>query len=174
MKGDCYTCLSVNIRWGSKCSLHSFEYCVGWKSFLFIFNTQSLRLSPSSFPPGNLIDRHYLQLPLSMEWSLYTVLQYLKLKMCIHKKGQKQFGPLLKRVTLNHRYKDLMMQCFHKYIQLGFIPHVCRRRLTLPNDFYISRSFLTLTVYKWNQMVPFWSIWFHVYTVRVKDLYGSI
>ena len=27
---------------------------------------------------------------------------------------------------------------------------------------------LTLTVYKWNRMEPLWSIWFHLYTVKIK------
>ena len=29
-------------------------------------------------------------------------------------------------------------------------------------------------MYKWNQMDPSGFIWFHLYTVRVTDLYGSI
>ena len=29
---------------------------------------------------------------------------------------------------------------------------------------------ITLTVYNWNQVDPYGSIWFHLYTVRVIDL----
>ena len=36
------------------------------------------------------------------------------------------------------------------------------------------RTQKTLTVYKWNQMNPLWSIWCRVHTVRVTDLRGSM
>ena len=36
------------------------------------------------------------------------------------------------------------------------------------NPFRPEKS-VTLTVYKWNQMNPNGSIWFHLYTVRVKE-----